>query len=792
GSALAIYFHYVQQIPELQAAVDYRPAIVSKVFDRNGNLIAEFALERRIIVPLTQVPDVMQQAIISIEDEHFYSHNGLDIPGILRAAIKNLQAGEIVQGGSTITQQLAKSLFLSRERTLARKIKEALLALQLENVITKDRILELYLNQVYFGSGAYGIESAARTYFNKSCSELTLAEAAMLAGLPKAPSKFSPLNNPEIARERRNHVINRMLENGYINEQQAREAKASDLQLHPGTQSVTQAPYFVEILRRTLESELGSRELHTEGYQIYTTLDLDYQHIAEDAVYKGLHEITKKRRWRGPDPAIPIASTPPPIGRVAGAEIVEVQSDQLTIRCAGMSISLPFQTIWIKNKYLRELKSGDHVWCIIDEYDTQNGEKSIKSCRLTQEPTIEAALVSIVPTSGEILAWVGGYDFNRSQFDRVSQSKRQPGSAFKPFIYAAALDDKFTAADVIYDTPIVIEKTWEKPVVHSMGIDAEEEKKEYWKPHNYSEEFFGATTLHVGLAKSRNIISIRLLEKVGIDNVIRIARRLGIKSPQTRSLSLALGSSEVSLLELTQAYGGFASQGIVAEPMMVRRILDRDGETVREYYPSLRRGLREDTAYLINNLLQAVVNEGTGYRARILQRPVGGKTGTTNQFHDAWFIGFVPQVATGTWVGADVLETIYPRATGASAALPIWLEYMEGILDNYEIVDFQVPKGIVFADVCGESGLLATPNCTSTIKEAFREGTEPLVFCDLHRDSTRKTRTNITRDWDKLEEEISPPEITPTPLPEFDSDDPEADEFQSDFPVDIPDDPPPQ
>ncbi|MBN1354961.1 PBP1A family penicillin-binding protein [bacterium] len=759
GSVLAVYFHYARQLPELSQALDYRPPLISSIFDRKGNLLANFAKERRILVPLSQIPELMQNAIIAIEDEHFYSHHGIDFPGIMRAAWKNFMAGEIVQGGSTITQQLAKSLFLTRERTVSRKIKEALLAIQLENALTKSRILELYLNQVYFGSGAYGIESAARTYFNKSCSELTLSEAALLAGLPKAPSRFSPLRDHDPAVSRRNTVLHRMAVNNYIPAETAQKAMTEEILLDPSPRLENKAPYFVEVLRRTMEDEFGPDYIYNEGLSIHTTLDLGYQTIGEIQVREGLDRVDRKRGWRGPSNTIELADEPPVIGRLTGARVLNVGRDRLTLDIGGLETTLLFKNIWVKNRDLIQLKPGDRVGCIVEAYESGGGNLKIESCRLAQEPQVEGSLVSIDPATGEILAWVGGYDFSRSQFDRVSQSRRQPGSAFKPFIYATALNGRFTASDIIYDSPIIIEKTWEiSPEMEESETDpnaVEETEKEYWKPHNYSEEFFGATTMRVGLAKSRNIISIHLLEAIGVSDVIRIASKLGIQSPLSPTLSLALGASEVTLLELTRAYGGFATLGMAAEPMMVRQIVDRDGYVVKEYYPVVRRALDDKTAYLTTFLLQGVIQHGTGFAARSLNRPIGGKTGTTNNYHDAWFIGFSPQIVTGTWVGMDMLESIYPRATGASAALPIWMGFMEKVLPDYDIRDFQMPPGIVLFDVCMDTGQLATEQCETVINEAFLEGREPVQYCEKHRPISRTTKIGIGLDWDKLEVEES-------------------------------------
>ncbi|MCD4654151.1 transglycosylase domain-containing protein [bacterium] len=791
GIFVAGYLHYSSQLPELDTALNYQPSLITHVFDRNGELLAEFADEYRIPVPLSDVARVMQDAIIAIEDKNYYSHRGLDLEGILRAAWINYQAGDVVQGGSTITQQLAKSLFLTHERKLSRKIREAILAFRLEEELTKNRILELYLNQVYFGSGAYGIESASRRYFNKSAADLEINEAAMLAGLPKAPSTFSPLINPELAKNRRNLVLQRMFDSGIITKEQADQCMKMDLRLNPKSRFTVQAPYFVEVLRRSLEEEYGHEVLYRNGWDIHTTLDINYQRVAEKAVTSGLLTIEKRRRqWRGPVKGTP-DKKPPKIGFPALAVITNVNKKSLSLNCAGMDVVLQFKDIWIKNRDLLQLTPGDKVYYVVMEYEEPD-RRAIKSGKIVQAPVPDAALLSMNVQTGEVLAWVGGYSFWRSQFDRVSQAIRQPGSAFKPFIYAQALDTYFTAADVLYDTPIVVEKTWKtkseiiaeknrKKAIAAGDLDPDEidilEDIEFWKPHNYSEEFFGATTLRQGLAKSRNIMSIHLLRKLGSPSVIRLARRLGIKSPLTNSLALALGSSGVTLLELTQAYGAIANLGYRTEPLMIRQIVDRDGRIVKEYYPALRPTLSPETAYLTPNLLRAVITQGTGFSANELGYPLAGKTGTTNNYYDAWFMGYSPHIITGVWVGVDKVEEIFKRATGASAALPIWKEYMKYVLADFEPEPFPVPDNIVFARVCRKSGLLATPNCEKTILEAFRIGTTPLEYCSGTCDGSgnspvKSSLTDLT--WD--DEPTPLPE--PTPEIEQNPEDPDSEEDQ--------------
>jgi penicillin-binding protein 1A len=770
GALLAIYLHYSSQLPELDAAVRYRPAVVAHVYDRNGVLLAEFSREYRIPISLPEIAPNVVDAIIATEDQNFYGHKGLDILGILRAAWINFKAGDIVQGGSTLTQQLAKSLFLTDDRKFERKIKEAILAFRLEEELTKDRILELYLNQVYFGSGAYGIEAASQKYFSKSAGELDLREAALLASLPKAPSRFSPLRNPDLARERRNIVLQRMLDMKLITPEIFEQTKLMDLGLQPSSGRPYHAHYFIELLRRELEEEFGYDTLYRSGWDIHTTLNYDYQCVAETAVRNRLYEIEKKRKiWKGPIDGQPDEKPPEP-GEKAIAVVTEVGKDNLTLECGSLTITLPFRDIWIKNQDLKQLVPGDKLFFVVTKYTDTKREK-IESGWIVQEPEADAALISMCVATGEVLAWVGGYSFWRSQFDRVTQSRRQPGSAFKPILYAQALDTGYTASDIIYDTPIIVEKTWKsredinrkklrQRAIDDGRMDSEDfnelEDVEFWKPHNYGEEFFGATTLREGLAKSRNIVSIHLLRELGASSVVQMARKLGISAPLYASDSLALGTSEVTLMELTQAYGTFANMGLRPEPIKIKWIIDREGTIVKESYPALRPAIPPETAYLTTNLLNAVITEGTGYAANEIGYPLGGKTGTTNNYYDAWFVGFSPHVLTGVWVGVDLSEPIFKQATGASAALPVWKDYMRQVVLDYEPDPFPVPEGITFASICRLSGKLATNQCERHVNEAYRIGTTPLEYCDQCNTRTMQGRKNTVTDfdWDSLDVDL--------------------------------------
>jgi penicillin-binding protein 1A len=576
----------------------------------------------------------MIRAIISAEDAQFYEHKGLDYLSILRAAIKNLQSFEIKQGGSTITQQITKSLLLTPEKSFARKIKEAILARRIEKYLTKDEILTIYLNQIYFGLGAYGVEAAARAYFGKPASDLTLSEATLLAGLPKAPNYYSPFRNFARAKQRQNYVLKRMLELGVITTAEQREAEAEPLTFQSsGNVNLSRAPYFIEYIRQIVLREFGYDTLYKGGLTIETTLNLSMQQAAQEAISKGVETYEKR-----------------------------------VLRKEGTNLN-------------------EHV---------------------------QGAFVCMDPSSGKIMSMVGGRDFRDTQFNRVIQAKRQPGSAFKPIIYAAALDKGYTPASIIIDSPIIFRKTGRE--------------HEFWEPRNYDETFLGPITFRKALAQSRNIATIKILQDIGIDYTIKYARNLGLNGNFNRDLSLALGTSDFSLLQLVQAYASFCAQGIRSEPYAIKRILDWDGNILVENTPHLNRTMSPQTAYLMTSLLQSVVEEGTGRRVRALSRPCAGKTGTTNEFRDAWFIGFTPQIVAGAWVGFDDGRTLGERETGGAAAGPIWLNFMQKILGDTPVKSFQVPKSIVFVRINPETGYFPSSRKEKTIFECFKEGTIPTFY----------------------------------------------------------------
>ena len=615
-----------RSLPSVTALETLQPVQGSRIYDDNDEPMTELHVERRIFVPLAQIPPALRDAIIATEDRRFYSHWGVDPIGIARAVVQNYRRGRIVEGGSTITQQLAKVLFLTADKSLERKLKEAVLALELERRYSKDRILEMYLNQVYFGHGAYGVEAAARTYFGKSVSELTAREAALLAGLPRAPSSYSPFDHANAAKRRRELVLRRMVEYGALKEEEAKRIARTDLGLIAPERRRTTGQYFLDYVQQTLEAKYGADLVFKGGLNIYTTLSPSMQLAAEQAMRDGLKALE---------------------GRSTKA------------------------------------RPGENP---------------------------EGAIITIEPQTGYVKAMVGGYDFLRSEFNRAVQAKRQPGSAFKPFIYIAALEAGFTPATRIEDSP----------VTYPTGSNGQT-----WKPENYDRIFRGPTTLQQAIEESVNVVTVKLQERVGINKTVQVARRLGITSPLDINLSLALGTSDLSLLELTSAYGALANQGVWMPPVTVRYITDAQGKLLEEHVPEGREAVAPETAYVIAHMLRGVVERGTGQAAKVLGRPIAAKTGTTNDYSNAWFIGFTPRLATGVWVGYDRPRSLGRDETGSRVAVPIWVTYMAKILVDSPKEDFPVPDRVVTLlvdeDPSGE--------CVQLVPMAFIKGTEPQVLC---------------------------------------------------------------
>ena len=631
-----------RSLPSVTALESFDPSEGSKVYDDNDELLTEFHVERRIFVPLAQVPHALRDAVIATEDVRFYSHHGVDPTGIGRAIYQNFRRGRIVEGGSTITQQLAKVLFLTPDKSLERKLKEAVLAITLERRYSKDRLLELYLNQIYFGQGAFGVEAAARTFFGKSVGELTLAESALLAGLPKAPATYSPFDHPDAARRRRNTVLTRMIETGMVKPDDAKRAMQATLALVPPERRRTTGQYFLEYVQQLLEQQYGAEVVFKGGLHVYTTLSPTMQLKAEQALREGLRAVESRRvaASNKPKPGVP---APPPL--------------------PSSPVDRP-----------------------------------------------EGALLAIDPQSGHIKAMVGGYDFFKSEFNRAVQAKRQPGSAFKPFVYIAALESGMTPATLVDDAP----------VEYPAGRNGKP-----WKPDNYDRKFRGPITYQQALEESINVAAVKVQERIGIRHTVDVARRLGVESPLGENLSIALGTSDLTLLELTSAYGALANQGQWMRPMAIRYVLDSKRKLLEENSPSGKTVLAPEVAYVITHMLKGTIERGTGTAAKALGRPAAAKTGTTNDYSNAWFIGYTPKLVTGVWVGYDRPRSLGRDETGSRVAVPIWTAFMSQALAGTPAEEFPIPESVVVVPV----DLDASGSCVRPVVMAFVAGTEPKNTC---------------------------------------------------------------
>ncbi len=629
GGAGGAYVALTSDLPQIRSLENFQPSAVTRIYSADKVLLTELFAEKRDPVPLKQLPPMLTQALLSIEDNNFYSHIGVDIKGLARAMVANVLAMGYKQGGSTLTQQLAKTLFLTRRKTLTRKLKEAVLAVQLERRYTKDEILEFYFNQVYFGSGAYGVESASRTYFGKPVTELSLAECALLAGMPKAPSTYSPRVNMKRALKRRNIVLAQMKKYKIISPEEYKASKNTEIVLAKSANS-TRAPYFIEHVKKTLEEQIDSSRLYKEGLTIYTTLRWNIQQTAEKAISDGIAALEKRMKRNG-------------------------------------------------------IKSDDH----------------------------QSAVVSIDVRTGAIIAMVGGRDFKESPFNRATMAKRQPGSAFKPILFALAVERGFPQNMLLLDAP----------VAYKGGKDGKD-----WTPTNYSKTYEGEMTLRKALAKSKNIPAVRLIEKIGPVSVANFAAKLGIRSRLNPNLSLSLGTSEVSLLEITAAYAVFANQGEYVEPFCVTEARDRSGRVIWKATRNKRIAMTREDAAVITNMLEAVVTEGTGKRARSISASLGGKTGTTNFFKDALFVGFSPRTATGVWTGRDKFETLGPFETGAKAALPIWIDVMKKAVEDRPRQYFDLPESLVKVRIDSTTGKIVKSNAPNASEALFKKGTEPKTY----------------------------------------------------------------
>ena len=727
GAVLGVFFSYSSDLPEVSSLENYRPNIITQVFARDGSLVGQFSIERRVVVRFQDIPPILRNAIIAVEDADFWKHMGLNPWRVAGAALANLRSGRKAQGFSTLTMQLSRILFLTPEKTYERKVKEVILAFQIERSFTKEEIFSLYCNQVPFGHGNYGVEAASQFYFDKSIGALTLAEAALLAGLPQRPARLSPIEYPERAMERRNHVLDRMAEEKYITEVEAEVAKKTPLNLRPKHEPPSGAPHFVEEVRKYLEREYGSQRIYQGGLSVYTTLDPALQQAAMRAVTEGLRALDRRTRgfvrpsetalgrWKDPAAAVlPEWDRPLVVNDVVRGVVLQSDHAGALVRIAHCQarVGLP-EIAWTGGKRVDDVLPRGAIAPFRILAKGSEAAPTDVHVMLEQEPEVEAALLALDVRSGAIRAMVGGYDFERSKFNRATQAMRQTGSAFKPIIYTAAIErGAWNPSTIIVDSPISFPNPW---------------TKEVWTPHNYDGAFLGPIPLRRAIEQSRNIPAIKTLQHIGIPVAIEYARKLGITSELPPYLPLALGAGDVSLIELTAAFATFANQGLRMRPYLIERVTDRDGNVIEQTHPQATDAIRADAAYIMTSLLRGVVERGTAARARSLKRPIAGKTGTTNDWTDGWFVGFEPSLATGVWVGYDdKRKSLCRGCDGAHTALPIWMDFWKQGMENRPIEDFPVPGNIVFVPV-DDMGRPTRPGTPGARMEVFVAGTERAV-----------------------------------------------------------------
>lgn len=756
GGSLYGFWRYGKDLPDYRQLADYKPAVMTRVHAGNGSLMVEYAKQRRLFVPIEAIPKRVLQAFLSAEDKTFYEHPGIDFLGVASATlknIKNLGSNRRPVGASTITQQVAKNFLLTNEVSISRKAKEAILAFRIEQAFAKDRILELYINEIYLGFGSYGVAAAALNYFNKSLDELTLAETAYLAALPKAPNNYHPFRKREAALTRRNWVIGRMLEDSSITPMEALGAKAQALDVRrPTPTRIYAAEHFAEEVRRELLERYGERRLYGGGLSVRTSLEPALQDVAERVLRNGLIAYDRRHGWRGPlsrvepgrDWRRTLADTPvrgaPADWRLAVVLSLSTASAQIGF-ADGRRSKIPLAQLKWARKQLKERKRGPKVAIPADVLAPGNivyvspardkDGKEVAGWGLRQIPEIDGSIVAMDPHTGRVLAMVGGFSYGTSQFNRASQAKRQPGSAFKPFVYAAALDRGFTPSSLVLDAPFVID------------LGAVQGR---WKPANYTKKFYGPSTLRLGIEKSRNLMTVRLANHIGMDVVVDYAQRFGLVDHMKPYLPMALGAGETTLLRLTTAYAMLVNGGKKITPTLIDRIQDRRGKTIfrhdarqcpncqttewqNQNPPKVPDGRAQTidprTAYQLVSMLEGVVLRGTGRRIAAVGKPLGGKTGTTNKSRDTWFIGFAPDLAVGVFAGFDQPSTLGRRETGSSVAAPIFRDFMAKALADRPGIPFRVPPGIQLVRVDAGSGLLATRGTKRVILEAFKPGSIP-------------------------------------------------------------------
>ena len=684
GATVGLLLVYSTDLPQVDQLEHYRPSSITELYDDQGRTIGSFALQRRVVATYDDYPPVMRQALISIEDKDFYRHWGINVWRIAGAAYRDIRSGGRVQGASTLTMQLARNLFLSPDRSFHRKIQEALLAVQIERRFTKPQIFTLYANQIYLGHGVYGFEAASQFYFSKPAKKLTLDEAALLAGLPKSPTYYSPITHPDHALKRRNLVINSMLEDGEITAQQATVARDQPVQLNLAHDPDSLAPYFVEEIRRYLEGKYGSDQVHEGGLRVYTSLDMDLQRFANRALFDGLAAYERRHGWRGRlqnvltgDVTLANYQHPdwegdPELNSYIHALVTAVTPASASVRFGRYSATLTSaDAAWTRKRLSAIVKPGDIAYVKVLALNA-DGKARVG---LEEDSGVQGALVAIDNASGEIKAMVGGRDFNLSKFNRATQALRQVGSSFKPYVYTAAIDRGATPDDTILDAPI----SFPMPTGPA------------YEPHNYDEKFEGTITLRRALAQSRNIPALKLADNLGIKIVIDYAHRFGITSNIPPYLPVALGAVEVTPMEQTSAFSVFPNDGVHITPRYITKVTDYEGRTLEENFPDVRDAVSARTARTMTAMLREVVLHGTGIAASTLKYPLAGKTGTTNNFTDAWFVGFSPSITCVVWVGYDEKKFLGARETGARAALPIWMDFMKAALAGKDPGEFQPP-----------------------------------------------------------------------------------------------------
>ena len=753
---LAVLWNFSNNIPDYKFLKNYKPPVSSKVYSGKGELVADFSKEKRIFVPYESIPDNVINSFLSAEDKNFFSHPGVDAKGVLRAIfnnIKNIMTSKRLEGASTITQQVAKNFLLTNEVSLNRKIKEAILAFRIERALSKERILELYLNQIYLGSGAYGVAAASLEYFDKSIKELSYEEAALLAALPKAPSKYNPYRNPELAKFRRNLVLKNLLENNFINKKSFKNLKEKKIHLKKKQKIFLEdSQYYIEDVRKKIINELTYEKVYKQGFNINTPIDLDLQKIATNSLRKGLISYDRRKGWRGV-----LTNKAYTKNWFVGLEKYNLEK----------SLNWKISIVKKINPFSAEIETQDQVSGVIEYSDISWTKKEInelfkpgdiiytkkindKKFSVKQVPKINGGIVVMDPFTGRVLALSGGFSFRNSEFNRSSQALRQPGSAFKPFVYALALENNYTPSSLILDAPLVLDQ----------GSDLK-----MWKPENYGKKFYGPSTLRVGLEKSRNLMTVRIAQNLGIDKIVKLSKDLGIYENPNQLLSISLGSAETTLLRLTSAYSAFINGGKLVEPILIDRIQDSEGNTIlnndkrfcvncdqisytSEVYPKINDNYKQvfspQTAYQITSILEGVVQRGTGKKLRKLKLNLAGKTGTTNKNTDAWFIGFTSNLVVGVYVGMDNPEPLGKFETGSKTALPIFENFIKEAVKKSEARPFKVSDNITMMVVDSSTGQKAKFSSKDTIIEAYKNK-NVVNGKVLYLNNNRLDRNNILR-----------------------------------------------